>query len=60
MQYIKAVKEYKQIIVSFVKKIENPKTLDNIMSYIGYAVLSIIGLIISGIVLIKNKTQEKI
>lgn len=60
MPYFKEVKEDKEIIVSFVKKIENPKTLDNIMSYIGYAVLSIIGLIISGIVLIKNKTQEKI
>ena len=60
MSYFKEVKEDKEIIVSFVKKIENPKTLDNIMSYIGYAVLSIIGLIISGIVLIKNKTQEKI
>ena len=58
--YFKEVKEDKEIIVSFVKKIENPKTLDNIMSYIGYAVLSIIGLVISGIVLIKNKTQEKI
>ena len=60
MPYFKEVKEDKEIIVSFVKKIENPKTLDNIMSYIGYAVLSIIGLVISGIVLIKNKTQEKI
>lgn len=60
MPYFKEVKEDKEVIVSFVKKIENPKTLDNIMSYIGYAVLSIIGLIISGIVLIKNKTQEKI
>lgn len=60
MPYFKEVKEDKEIIVSFVKNIENPKTLDNIMSYIGYAVLSIIGLIISGIVLIKNKTQEKI
>ena len=60
MPYFKEVKEDKEVIISFVKKIENPKTLDNIMSYIGYAVLSIIGLIISGIVLIKNKTQEKI
>ena len=60
MPYFKEVKEDKEIIVSFVKKIENPKTLDNIMPYIGYAVLSIIGLVISGIVLIKNKTQEKI
>lgn len=60
MPYFKEVKEDKEIIVSFVKKIENPKTLDNIMSYIGYGILSIIGLIISGIVLIKNKTQEKI
>ena len=60
MPYFKEVKEDKEVIVSFVKKIENPKTLDNIMSYIGYALLSIIGLIISGIVLIKNKTQEKI
>ena len=60
MSYFKEVKEDKEIIVSFVKKIENPKTLDNIMPYIGYAVLSIIGLVISGIVLIKNKTQEKI
>ena len=60
MPYFKEVKEDKEVIVSFVKKIENPKTLDNIMSYIGYAVLSIIGLVISGIVLIKNKTQEKI
>lgn len=60
MPYFKEVKEDKEVIVSFVKKIENPKTLDNIMSYIGYAVLSIIGLIISGMVLIKNKTQEKI
>lgn len=60
MPYFKEVKEDKEVIVSFVKKIENPKTIDNIMSYIGYAVLSIIGLIISGIVLIKNKTQEKI
>ena len=60
MPYFKEVKEDKEVIVSFVKKIENPKTIDNIMSYIGYALLSIIGLIISGIVLIKNKTQEKI
>ena len=60
MPYFKEVKEDKEVIVSFVKKIENPKTLDNIMSYIGYAVLSIIGLVVSGIVLIKNKTQEKI
>lgn len=60
MPYFKGVKEDKEVIVSFVKKIENPKTLDNIMSYIGYGILSIIGLIISGIVLIKNKTQEKI
>ena len=60
MPYFKEVKEDKEVIVSFVKKIENPKTLDNIMSYIGYGILSIIGLVISGIVLIKNKTQEKI
>lgn len=60
MPYFKEVKEDKEVIVSFVKKIENPKTIDNIMSYIGYAVLSIIGLVVSGIVLIKNKTQEKI
>ena len=60
MPYFKEVKEDKEVIVSFVKKIENPKTLDNIMSYIGYGILSIIGLIVSGIVLIKNKTQEKI
>ena len=60
MPYFKEVKEDKEVIVSFVKKIENPKTIDNIMSYIGYGILSIIGLVISGIVLIKNKTQEKI
>ena len=58
MPYFKNVKEDKEIVVSFNKKITNPKTLDNVMSYIIYSIVSLIGIVISIVVLIKNKTQK--
>ena len=56
--YFKKVTENKEIIVSFNKKIINPKTLDNIYKYIICLIVSIVG-IITSIISIKTKTQKK-
>lgn len=45
---------YKKII-----EISNPKTLDNIMSYIIYGVLATVGIFVSILVIIKLKKQDK-